>query len=74
MVACNNKIRANISKGVCQPHFVPEFFEPYRGPSQWGIELILGPYMVHLGNFGMEADICIHNKFWPKRTFLNSIF
>ena len=34
--------------------------------AQWGIELILGPFMVHLGNFGMEADICIHNNFWPK--------
>ena len=40
--------------------------DPIFAPSLWGIELILGPFMVHLGNFGMGADFCIDTDFWPR--------
>ena len=37
--------------------------------AQWDIELILGPFMVHLGNLRVEADFCILTDFWPKLNF-----
>ena len=48
--------------------------DPIFAPSLWGIELILGPFMVHLGNFGIGADFCIDTDFWPRWTYFNPFF
>ena len=56
-----------------------QFLRPYTAKTgvAWGtVEhwAYFGPLHDSLGNFRMETDFCVHTNFWPKWTFLNSIF